>query len=252
MTPDFSIRSGVAEWMDDFSIDDERLRRSLEQLRKVNYWLGGYRTVLSALTPFLLASSRLGNPVRLIDVGAGICDMAESIVDFARRRCPGLALEIVGVDANPATVAYARASLKRRLTSSCAIYVEQADALSLPYADGAFDIAIASLLLHHFPDESAVRVLSQMRRVSRHGIIVSDLHRHPVAYYGFATAAAIFGATPMVRRDGPLSVLRAFSRRDLTSLAHRAGIPTTGPHWRWAFRWLLSTVEAPVDAVSRR
>ena len=228
--------------MDDFSIDDERLRQSLEQLRRVNFWLGGYESVLSVLRPYLMSAAKCGKSVRLLDIGAGICDMGEAIAGFADRHCPGLALEIVGVDANAATVEYARTSLERRGRTMSTLRVEVADALSLPYADGDFDIAMASMLLHHFPDNDAVAVLSEMTRVSRSGIVVSDLHRHPIAYYGFLTASTLLGATPMVRRDGPLSVLIAFSRRDLTKLAHRAGIITTGPRWRWAFRWLLSTV----------
>jgi ubiquinone/menaquinone biosynthesis C-methylase UbiE len=227
--------------MDDFSIGDESLTRSLDQLRVVNRWLGGYASLFSVLKPYLL---RRAGPTRLLDIGCGVGDFAELLATWAVRQNPAIDLQIVAVDANPATVAHANASLQSRLSPEAAalVRVELADALQLPYGDGAFDVATASMFLHHFADDMAVPILASMARVAKDGVIVNDLHRHPVAYHGFRAAATILGATPMVRHDGAVSVLRGFTRKDLTRLAHRAGLVTTGPRWRWAFRWVLSTL----------
>ncbi len=227
--------------MDDFSIDDERLTRSLDQLRVVNSWLGGYAAVMSVLEPYLL--SRPG-PTRILDIGAGVGDFAEVLAEWAVSQVPPVNVEIVATDANPATVAHAQQSLVKRLSPAAArlVRVEVADALNLPYETCEFDIVMASMFLHHFDNDAATQILSSINRVAKVGIIVNDLHRHPVAYYAFTLAATVLRATPMIVHDGGVSVQRGFTRRELTELAHRAGIVTPGPKWRWAFRWLLSTV----------
>ncbi|HEY3332501.1 MAG TPA: methyltransferase domain-containing protein [Capsulimonadaceae bacterium] len=238
---DFTVRSTSPEWMDDFSITDDRLIKALDELRLVNRLLGGYSSTLSVLIPALRAAN---GPVRILDVGAGVGDLAEVIALWAVSQPSPVDVQIVATDANPATVEYARQSLARRLPTNAAALVnaEVADATNLPYGDNEFDVVMASMFLHHFDDITAATVLASMNRVARRGIIVSDLQRHPVAYHGFRALATLTGACDMVRHDGPISVLRGFTRQELTHIAHRAGIATTGPQWRWAFRWLLSTV----------
>lgn len=240
--PDFRSRSNAPEWMDNLSIDGPGLRASLRQLRRVNRWLGGYSSVLSALTPYLQSASLDARSVRLLDVGAGIGDMSEVIVNYSRRRWPALDLAIVAVDANPATADYAKATLREKFGPDGPVTPVCADALCLPYADGSFDIAVASLLLHHMPGDDAVRLLAEMNRVSRAGIVVSDLHRHPLAYYGFAALAAVLRADPMVRHDGPVSVLRGFTRSEIRSLWQRANLSLTVLRWQWAFRWVATSM----------
>ena len=246
--------------MDDLSTSGKALTSSLDQLRIVNRFLGGYSATLSALAPWL--ARQAGRRVRLLDVGTGVGDFPEMIVRWAARHpataksrrfwatldhpAAALDLSITAVDANPATVAYARERLSRRLPPDLAakVCVEHADALALPYPDQSFDIAIAAMFLHHFPAGEAVDVLREMSRVATCGIVVNDLQRHPAAYYGIAALTRALPASPMVRHDGPLSVLRGFTRTELAGIAERAGIAHFTVRWHWAFRWVLSSVES--------
>ena len=50
-----------------------------------------------------------------------------------------------------------------------------ADGRSLPYSDASFDVAHASLVLHHLEPADVVALLREMNRVSRRGIVVNDL-----------------------------------------------------------------------------
>jgi hypothetical protein len=41
----------------------------------------------------------------------------------------------------------------------------------------------------------------------------------------------------MVKYDAPLSVLRAFRKKDLKEILTQAGIKKFSIQWKWAFRW---------------
>ena len=236
--PDFSQRIQAVEMMDDFSIVDARLTRALDDLRWVNRWLGGYAATQSVVGPLLKETRSL----QVLDLGTGGADYPEHLVRWAAR-C-GHTVEVVGVDANPHTVAYARTALDRRLPVGLRTQVEVvcADALDLPYADDAFDVAMAALFLHHFPGAEGAALLREMNRVARRGIIINDLHRHPIAYYGIQALGALTQASEMFRHDGPVSVLRGFRREELEALAEEAGLEAVRIRWHWAFRWVMDTV----------
>ncbi len=228
--------------MDDFSITDDRLLRALDELRWVNRLLGGYATTMRVLAPYLEA--RRGRAVRLLDLGAGVGDYAEHIVRWADRR--GLDVSVTAVDANPATVAHARRTLDRRLPPKLRAHIDVvvADALALPYADDAFDGVMAAMFMHHFEAEDAVTLVREMNRVARDGILVNDLHRHPLAYYGILVPARLLPVSPMFRHDAPISVLRGFRRADLEAVARDAGLEAYRIRRHWAFRWSLDTLPA--------
>ncbi|PZO37658.1 MAG: methyltransferase type 11 [Pseudanabaena frigida] len=242
--PSFQIRTNQDELMDDFTIQDERLTDALEQLRPINQLLGGYATTMEIIAPFL--KSRSNQKTRILDLGTGIGDFPEYIVRWAATQSPAIDVEVVAIDANPVTVDYARSALQKRLPLNLQskIKVEVADALALPYADDEFDLAIAAMFLHHFAHENAVQIVRSMQRVSKHGVLINDLHRHPFAYYGIYALTRLLPAAPMVRNDAPLSVLRGFKFPELKSIAESAGLINFSLKWRYAFRWVLSTVNS--------
>lgn len=249
--PSFQTRTDEDELMDDFSIVDLRLTSALEQLRSVNRFLGGYGTTMAVLAPWLkayqqfqLRSSQPSKPIRILDLGTGIADFPEYIVRWAAVQSPPIDLEIVAIDANPVTVDYARQSLTDRLPPElqAKISVEVADALALPYGDHAFDVAMGAMFLHHFAEEKAVAIVKSMQRVASQGILINDLHRHPLAYYGIYSLTRLLHASEMVQNDGPISVLRGFRAADLQAIAQKANLETFSLRWYWPFRWLLTTL----------
>ena len=50
------------------------------------------------------------------------------------------------------------------------------DATQLKFADKTFDIAAISLALHHMPENVQLRVLSEIRRVTRRKVITVEPH----------------------------------------------------------------------------
>lgn len=238
--PDFQTRSRGREMMDDLSGGGRELEQALENLRQVNRWLGGYSSVRTALEPLLHASDR--SHLHILDVGTGAADVPEYLVRWGDRR--GVDVHVTGLDANPATTAHARRCLDERLPERLRsrIKLTDGDAFAPRWSPDSFDVVTASLFLHHFPDERAAELLDVMRRTARLGIVVSDLHRHPVAYWSIRAAGRILPVSPMFAHDGPLSVLRGFRRSELASIADAAGIERYHIDWRWAFRWVLTTL----------
>ena len=241
------------EQMDDLDAGGPALIRALEDLRWVNRWLGGYASVQHALRPLVKRCrgrrehpngvTRRGPPLRLLDLGAGGADLPAHLVRWADGQ--GVPLRVTALDANPHAVRYARQALARRLPAylRARVKVEEGEALALPFADDRFEVATASLFMHHFDAENAVRLLREMQRVASAGIVVSDLHRHPAAYVGVKALAALRpGTSAMFRHDAPLSVRRGYRRRELQALAERAGLVGVRLRWHWAFRWVLTTI----------
>ena len=237
--PSFAQRLDAEEMMDDFTIIDERLTRALDNLRYVNRFLGGYGAAMALLGPVLRAQLPQ-RPLRVLDLATGIADFPDYLVRWAHRQ--GRKVEIVGIDANPATVDYARKTLDRILSPLLRPQVQVAvgDALALDYEDDAFDVSVTALFMHHLDQDEAVTLVREMNRVSQRGFIINDLHRHPLAYYSIRALATVLPVSPMFRHDGPISVLRGFKRDDLHTIAQAANLETYKIRWHWAFRWTLS------------
>ena len=225
-------RAAGAERMDEPGQDRAELARSLADLRGVNRWLGGTRIVLHHLTAMLERYPRAS--YRVLDVATGSGDIPLAVAAWGRAR--GIPVAVVATDNHPTTLELARA----HTAADPDVAVEAADALRLPYADGAFDVALCSTALHHFENGDEVRVLRELDRVSRIGLIVNDLARSRPALLGARLlAATVWRTHPVTRHDGPLSVRRAFTPAELGALAARAGVANARVHAHVPFRVAL-------------
>jgi SAM-dependent methyltransferase len=221
--------------MDEDGQDPVELAESLRDLRVVNRWLGGSRTALRRLGPVIRRlASRLDRPVRLLDVATGSADLPLQLIEWSGRQ--GLRLQVVAVDFHPTTAALAREAS----ADEPAIHIVRANALDLPFPRGAFDLALCSTALHHFDGLDATRVLREMDRVARSGLLVSDLRRNRAALLGArALAATLWRRRRITRHDGPRSVAAAFTVQELRSLARAAGIDAAAVRAEPIFRLSL-------------
>jgi ubiquinone/menaquinone biosynthesis C-methylase UbiE len=226
-------RAAGTELMDEPGQDRAELARSLADLRAVNRWLGGARVALHHLEGLV---ERHPQPsYRIVDIATGSGDIPMQVARWARRR--DVEVEIVATDNHPGTLEAARA----HTAAEPAIRTQLADARSLPWPDEAFDVALLSTALHHFDDErDCIRVLREMHRVSRLGLIVNDLARSRPALLGAQLLAATLWRTHrLARHDGPLSVRRSFTAAELQSLAERAGFAHARVEAHFPFRLAL-------------
>jgi SAM-dependent methyltransferase len=229
--PDLSIRRREEEWMDAPGISPAEIRRSLSFIRRVNRLLRYTRATVGHLDRFS-RTWRAGESITILDVATGSGDIPRAIAEWSKRR--KFDVRITGLDRHAQT-----AGIARDLSQSHPqIRIVRGDAMSLPFADGSFDYVHTSMFLHHLDDDQVVRVLMEMNRVARRGIIAADLLRHRRAYF-WISLFTVF-SHPIIKHDARVSVAQAFVKDDVLSLRHRAGIGYAGYFTHFGHRFVLA------------
>lgn len=217
--------------MDDLSRSGSDVDQALVELEFINKWLGGNTVTISGLNKILKTCS--SSFLKIADLGCGGGDMLMLISDRLKRK--KIHALLTGFDANPNIVAYA----KKNTAAYTEINFKTVDVLSHAFGQERFDLIFATLFFHHFSRTQLIDILTQLHAVTRCGIVINDLHRHPLAYYSIKYLTRAFSKSPMVINDAPLSVHRGFTRSDLEDILHAAGIHSYSLNWKWAFRWQL-------------
>jgi ubiquinone/menaquinone biosynthesis C-methylase UbiE len=231
---DFRVRdAAISEWLDAETMDDAALRRNLGDIRRINWLLGWTAFTVRGVArqAEAIAKATGKREFSLFDVASGSADIPLAIARWAERA--GYTARIVATDISPQIVAVAR----EQAADTPSVTVELQDALALPYAPGAFDIALCTLAIHHFEPERAVELLASMARVSKH-MLVFDVARARLAYAGSLLLTRLLFMDAMTCHDAPASVRRAYSAPELRELAKRADLQhatvSLGIPWRLA------------------
>lgn len=222
-------RSSEAELMDDLDCSGSVVNRTLRELDTINKLLGGNNVTIGGVARLLEGIGRL--KVVVADIGCGSGDMAMRIVKWSKTR--DLDLSVVGFDANPNIVRFAREACSGVENVS----FEVLNVFDKEYAGKTFDVVVATLFMHHLSDAQLVALLQTMKSQTRIGFVINDIHRHFISYHAIRILTGLFSRSAMVRYDAPLSVRRAFKRKELEDILHRAGIGSYSIKWKWAFRW---------------
>lgn len=208
-------RSDEPELLDRPDNVSDILAGNLDDLRRVNRWLGGSWLTIHALDR-LTSDLRTGDDLTILDVATGGADIPRSMVAWGRRR--GFRVQVHATDVNLQVLELARSVDPSTVTFAVA------DACHLPFPEASFDLATCSLALHHFAPADAVVALREMRRVAKRGIIVNDLVRNWLGYVGAWVLGQTLTRNPLTRHDAPLSARRAYTRSELATLAWDAGL----------------------------
>jgi len=227
-----TYRSKEIEIMDDLNMSGDLLIKTLDQIAKINKWLGGNRVTANGVRE-LLKNHDKKQPISICDLGCGNGDMLRELALFGRKN--GFSFNLIGIDANQTTIDYAM-ELSTRFPE---ISYEKQDVLSSDFQTRTFDIALCTLFLHHFEDKVVIDFLKKTYIQSSTGLVINDLHRHPIAYFLFWIVATIIG-NPMVKTDGLISILRGFKRNELDHISKTLKFKNSIT-WRWAFRyeWII-------------
>lgn len=149
--------------------------------------------------------------LEILDVGAGTGLLGRTLTAWASER--GWAWRFTNLDANP--LGLRLGEVERAVVGS---------ALSLPFADGTFDVVIASQMTHHLRDDEVVAHLREAWRVSRDAVMISDLHRNVGLYALLWLSTRMLGISQSVKADALISVKRGFHLVELRELAGRADL----------------------------
>lgn len=231
----------------DGPLDDGRVVvGNLRDLARANRWLGGVR--LSRLGLAALAPGDM--PLTVVDVGTGGADIPLAMIDravAAQRR-----LSVTAIDSR-SEILDAAVRAQPRLTRTPDLALRVADGRALPFSDRSFDIAHTSLVLHHLEPPAAVELLREMARVARRGVVVNDLVRGRLAWLGAWLLSHLATTNRFTRHDAALSVSRAYSVAELTSLMAAAGLRVEasafGP---FRHRVMLAATQGPQPAAENQ
>jgi len=209
------------ELLDDDLGTPREIRDSLQDLWRVNRYLGGLRSLGSLLEYVLRCLPR--RELRVLDAGAGSGEVGAWMQAWLRRQ--GVAAQVWVLDRRHSHLAYCPPG----------VIPVTADALALPFADRSFDLVTCNLFLHHFHGEDAMQLLRSLYRVAGTAVLISDLERSLWPWLAMRLTPRPL-LSRMSRYDGPASVRQAYRRDELQQLVHQAGLPHPLVWRQWPYR----------------
>lgn len=225
----FSGRSDEPEIMDDLSCSGEVVDQTLRELEFINKWLGGNSITLNGIASLL--KNVKGDTIHIADLGCGSGEMLKLISNSLKSK--KINVTLTGIDANPGIIGYA----KKNCAAFPDIQLLAENILTDEFRQKNFDVVVATLFFHHFTSAQLITILKQLKEQVNIGLVINDLHRHPLAFYSIKLLTKLFSKSAMVKYDAPLSVLRGFTRSELILILKEAGITRFTLFWKWAFRW---------------
>jgi ubiquinone/menaquinone biosynthesis C-methylase UbiE len=217
----------VPELLDSDSGTPQEVAGSLADLRMLNRYFGGVRT-MSTLVGEVAAQRKLKD-VTWLDVAGGAGDVATLTAESLRRS--GITLHAVVLDRAPS-------HLNGTHPRVCG------DALALPFRDGSFDIVGSSLFAHHLQPDELVRFAREGLRVARHAFVINDLVRHPLNL-ALASAGRLIYRSRITRHDSVASVRRAYTVEEMQGMLGTTGATKTSITTFYLYRMGVIAWKAP-------
>lgn len=203
----------AAETLDDPHAEPSVVVASLRDIARINRVFGNAATAARRLAEFW-RDVPPGATLTLLDVGTGSGDIPRRVARQAAR-C-GITLRLVGIEQHAVA-----ARVARQPGDLAAVLAVGGD---LPFRSGAVDLVLCAKLLHHLPGERGTRLIAELARVARRGVVVVDIRRSVWAAAGFWLAAMAMRLHPATRRDGVISVFRGFTAGELRRVCAAAGV----------------------------
>ena len=226
----FKYRSGQSELMDVPDIPAMLLHKNLGELDIMNRNTGGHAISLEGIKRLVTDRQKL---YHIVDLGCGSGDVLRYVARWARKY--HFKVKLTGVDINPDAIKY----LEEQSSGYPEITGIAGDYKNYLQTCSDVDIVHCSLFCHHLNDNELHDLFLCLKANTAEGIVINDLHRNPVAYYGVWLITRMLNGSSLAKHDGPVSVIRAFKRGELEKLLYLAGLNDFSIHWKWAFRYLV-------------
>jgi len=217
------------EILDETDLAPDEMARSLEDLELVNTALGSARLLEERMADHIRLDG--GSRATILDVGAGSASVARELEGRLERQ--GLTARVIATDLQWRHLAVGRSRGGREFPAVAA------DAFSLPFPERSMDWVVSTLLVHHFSPEENVRMLRELARVARRGVLLLDLQRHRLPLLFISLAGRMAFKSRVSVEDGAASVRQAYTREEAQAFASRA-IPGARVERVFPFRLLIS------------
>jgi 2-polyprenyl-3-methyl-5-hydroxy-6-metoxy-1,4-benzoquinol methylase len=227
-------RSTQPELMENDDIKNTDYNQCLTDLASVNRVTRTHQATLQWLDQTIRCLPTC-TPITILDVACGQGDLLRLIHRFAAQR--GFKITLQGIDMNP------KSTIASRLATPSSMNITYCTGDVFTYSPAPPpDFIVSSQFTHHLNDSQVVSFLRWMEQHARRGWFIADLHRHPLAYYGYKLLAALARWHPIVRHDGAVSVARSFRRADWQALLAQAGI-LADIRWHMPFRLCVARLK---------
>lgn len=147
----------------------------------------------------------------VIDIACGPGTLA---LEIAQR-----AGHVTGIDLDEGLIAYASSRAKKKGISRLTFEVHDASDLS-SFHNGQFDAAVTSMAVHQFPEELAVQILKEMKRIAK-AVIIAD-YNCPIPG-GFSRSLA-YGIENIAKGDHSRNFRNYMKRGGASWFAPAAGL----------------------------
>ncbi|MGA9545173.1 MAG: methyltransferase domain-containing protein [Candidatus Sulfotelmatobacter sp.] len=199
-------RVDAPEILDSDACSAADVAATLLDLGRVNRWFGGVATTQKMVERVAQVSG--SKHFSLLEVAAGSGEVPEVVRQKLAHR---------GIELNVTLLDRARSHLPCIANHTGQNPAVVADALAMPFADGAFDLISCSLFAHHLDEQQLAQFMREGLRVSRRALLINDLIRHPLHL------ALAFAGFPIMRSrvawlDGLTSVRRAYVPDEIRSM----------------------------------
>ncbi len=202
-------RVDAPEILDSDACSPSDAKAVLEVIGRVNRWFGGIATTEKMVERVARVTGT--NHFSLLEVAAGL----GGVPDTARRNLArrGIMLDVTLLDIAPSHLPDGNSATNGKGRNRGVV----ADALALPFCDGAFDLASCNLFAHHLDPLRFGQFVREGLRVSRHALLINDLVRHPLHF------ALAYAGYPLMRNrvawlDGLTSVRRSYIPQEIRTM----------------------------------
>ncbi len=216
--------------MDAPDIPVKLFHKNLGELDILNRYRGGHSVSLEGIKRLITDRRRV---YHIVDLGCGSGDVMKYIARWARSN--QFQVRLTGVDKNTDAIQY--------LINNCSEYLEITGVVC-DYRDflktvPKVDIVHCSLFCHHLNNHELPELFRYLKTFTAEGFVVNDLQRSSVAYYSVWVLTRLLKGSALSKHDGPISILRAFTRNELEQLLLSADLREISILRRWAFRYLV-------------
>jgi Methyltransferase domain len=208
-------RVDAPEILDSDACSPADVEATLRDLGRVNRWFGGVATTQKMVERVAQVSG--SKHFSLLEVAAGSGEVPEVVRQKLAHR--GIGLDVTLLDR-------ARSHLPSTANHTGRNPGVVADALALPFDEGAFDLVSCSLFAHHLDEQRLAQFAREGLRVSRRALLVNDLVRHPL-HLALAFAGFLLMRSRVAWLDGLTSVRRAYVPDEIRSVL--ASAVSNGP-----------------------
>jgi ubiquinone/menaquinone biosynthesis C-methylase UbiE len=226
--PPLARAAGVLEIIDGPPVPFKEMACCMMDIARVNGLFGG-RMITMIHVKRLLAALPADRLITVLDVGTGAGDIPRELVRWARRQ--GRRIRVFALDRDAATLQIA-AQVVRAYPE---ISFLRGDALALPIRPEAVDLTISAMTLHHLEPDAGVQYLAEMDRAARVGFVVNDLVRSRIAHWVVWLITRFITRGAISRHDGPLSVKRSYTPREVSGLCEQAGLKGVEVVHHWPY-----------------